>query len=173
MRTPATSAMRGGARTNARAAASARQHKQTFTISRDMQSPHKKLIFSLGLLPRLQCACKFCQPVCLVLRRGRMARKHTDDDTPTPAGLRHTLAAASDLSAQAIRSSAQTTQTTVLGRGAHILPACSCRACGPFFTPALFHAMFESHLISANAKKTLYNFVNSFLHGQGARITSV
>ena len=32
------------------------------------------------------------QPACLVLG-GRMARTHTDDDTPTPAGLHYALAA--------------------------------------------------------------------------------
>ena len=63
-------------------------------------------------------ACEFHQLAGRALHRGRTVFKPTTcDDKPTPsAGLHHTLAAASVLSAHALNSSVENTHTTVLGR---------------------------------------------------------
>ena len=83
MRTPATSAMQGGASTNVRAAASARQHKNTIPLAR-IYCPYANICLHV------------LQITCLVLQRGRMTRTNTDDtltDACQPAS--HLAAAAS------------------------------------------------------------------------------
>ena len=64
-------------------------------------------------------ACLLGQLAYLALHHGRMPRRHMNDDTPTPASLRHMLAAVHVLSTQVFISCVINTQITVLDKGAH------------------------------------------------------